>query len=124
MFSVRITGLVLKSLFKKPATRRYPFVVREPFARTRGGIEIDIAKCTLCTLCQKRCPTEAIIVDREKKFWSIYRIKCIACNACVEACPTKCLSMMPKYAAPAVGLKGKADSYQLFQKPEEAPKDA
>jgi ech hydrogenase subunit F len=120
VFSARMTGLVLKSLFSRPATRRYPFVKREPFARTRGSIAIEIQRCTLCTLCAKRCPTEAIEVDRAGMTWAITRVRCIACNACVEACPAKCLSMLPQYAESVLGSLGKESSRHSFHK-EAAP---
>ena len=32
---------IVRNLFGKPATRRYPFEKREPFAGTRGHLEID-----------------------------------------------------------------------------------
>ena len=110
MFKIKIGGMLAKHLFKKPVTRRYPFEKREPFARTRGSIQVDIDKCTLCTLCDKKCPTQAIDVNRELKYWSIDRMRCIACNACVEVCPVQCLTMLPSYAEPAVGAAGKASS--------------
>jgi ech hydrogenase subunit F len=96
-----IAGLVTKSAFSKPATRRYPFVKREPYANTRGSIVIDIDKCTMCTLCQKRCPTEAIEVKRTEKVWSIDRLRCIQCGACVDACPKSCLTMNNQYSPAA-----------------------
>jgi ech hydrogenase subunit F len=87
------TKTVLGWLMRKPATRLFPKVVREPFPNTRGHIVIDIAKCSSCTLCQRKCPAQAIIVQRAEKTWSIDRYRCIQCNACVETCPQKCLSM-------------------------------
>jgi len=71
----------------------FPKVVREPFTNARGHIEIDINRCTSCTLCQKKCPTQAITVNRTEKTWSIDRYRCIQCGACVEACPKDCLVM-------------------------------
>ena len=93
-----ISVLLLKNLVRGPATRRYPAVKREPFAATRGGVDVDASTCILCSLCQKKCPTEAIAVDREGRTWSIRRVNCIACGACVECCPKKSIAMHPEWA--------------------------
>ena len=49
--------------------------------------------CVYCTLCAKKCPAEAITVDRPNKTWEIDRDKCSACGLCISACPKKALSM-------------------------------
>ncbi len=96
-----MTRTVLKSLLRKPATVRYPFVPKTYFANTRGGITIEIDKCIYCGMCQRKCPTGALAVLREQKTWEIDRMKCISCGYCVEVCPKKCLAMGNKYTAPA-----------------------
>ena len=95
-----IAGLVTKSAMSKPATRKYPFEKRRPYANTRGSIVIDIEKCNFCTLCQKKCPTAAIEVKRTEQVWEIDRLRCIQCCACVDACAKKCLSMNTQYSPP------------------------
>ena len=91
---------VTKSLFSKPACKMYP--VREPvfYDRTRGRIEIDPLKCIVCKLCAKRCPTGAIVVDKERNVWKMDRFKCILCNVCVEVCKPKALKMVSNYTGP------------------------
>ena len=89
-----------RDLLAPPATRRYPFEKRAAYANTRGSIRIDEHKCILCVLCDKKCPTHAIQVDRKAKTWSIDRLKCIQCNYCVELCPKKCLTMDTAYTPP------------------------
>ncbi|MCD8200335.1 MAG: 4Fe-4S binding protein [Coriobacteriaceae bacterium] len=97
----RLGGMTLSSLFKKAPTRRYPYEVREPYERTRGHVEMaDIKGCILCGLCQKKCPADAIVVDRDAETWTIYPYKCIACNSCVKACSKKVLRMDTHYTAP------------------------
>jgi len=95
----KIGCLVLKSLFQKPATRRYPFEVRPDIKGARGQIANDTPKCTYCTICQIKCPTRAITVNKAGKSWEIDPLKCITCNYCVEVCPQKSLSMETPYSA-------------------------
>lgn len=94
----------IKSLFGKPATIKYPFGPRRPnYKNTRGRIAIDISECIFCGLCQKKCPTAAISVDKTEKKWTIDRLRCISCGSCVENCPRKCLSMQNDYSKPVTG---------------------
>ncbi len=83
---------VFRNLVSKPATRMYPIEKREPFKDSRGHIEgCDIDKCIFCGICQRKCPADAIIVNKVEKSWEINQFKCVICNACVEACPKKCI---------------------------------
>ena len=100
MGTFKISGLMLKSLFKKPATLMYPTVPREWEERTRGRIEIDSPLCILCGICSKRCPADAIRVDKPERIWEIDRMRCVQCNGCVEVCPKKCLHMDQRYTEP------------------------
>ena len=91
----------LQAVWRKPATRRYPFEVREPFAASRGMIDMDPDVCVYCGLCQKRCPTNAIKVVRAPKSWTLNPHRCIVCGYCVEVCPKDCIVMHAKHRAPA-----------------------
>ena len=95
------TGGVLKSLFKKSATYGYPYNKKEFPERTRGHIVIDIDNCILCGLCEKKCPSSAIKVDRNKGTWSIDRMGCVQCENCVVGCPKKVLSSDVNYTQPS-----------------------
>lgn len=92
--------MIIESLFSKPATYMYPVVKRTIIAGSRGSIVNHEELCTYCTLCQKKCPTNAIVVDRVGKSWAIDPMKCITCNACVDSCPKNCLEMIAEYSAP------------------------
>ncbi len=89
---------VLVSLFKRPFTERYPFVVRPAPPRLRGKLLWDESKCKGCMLCVKDCPARAIEIDVAdrvaKKYVFHYRIdRCIYCAQCVASCKEGALSM-------------------------------
>lgn len=95
------TGLAIKNLFSKPATKNYPAQPAVYPERSRGHIEISIDDCIMCGLCQRKCPSSAITVDRATKTWSIDRMGCVQCENCVEGCPKKCLHIKPGYTEPS-----------------------
>lgn len=109
-----MSRIALRNLFTKPATRRYPYVVREPFAASRGRLVIDYPACIHCLACAKRCPANAIAVDREAKTWSLDRFACVICGACVRVCPKKCLSISNERSRPLAfaDREGRLDSYR------------
>lgn len=108
------TKIALKNLFSKPATKNYPAVPREYPERSRGHIEINIDDCIMCGMCQRKCPSGAITVDRNTKTWQIERMGCVQCGNCVEGCPKKCLSIVPGYTEPSA-----QKIVDTFQKPVE-----
>jgi len=101
----KIVDVLFESLFRAPATVKYPFAPRTYYPKTRGSIQIEIKQCIYCGICQRKCPTAAIAVSKPEKKWTIDRLRCISCNACVEVCPKKCLAMSNQYTAPTPGQK-------------------
>ena len=87
---------LFKSLSKKAPTHTYPYAPMPKDPIVRGHVEIDIVNCIFCNICTRKCPTDAIVVDRKGKEWEIAHFQCIVCGACVEACPKKCLYMRPE----------------------------
>jgi len=85
--------ILLKSLFRKPATVAYPKAPLIPVQALRGHMLVDIEECIFCGMCQRKCPTGAIIVSKTDRSWTIARFQCIQCNCCAEVCPKKCLHM-------------------------------
>jgi formate hydrogenlyase subunit 6/NADH:ubiquinone oxidoreductase subunit I len=96
-------GEVLKNVLSKPATRMYPYEKREAVPGARGALgEIDIDTCIFCGICERKCPSLAIKVNKEERSWEFNRLKCIVCNECVEACPKKCLHMDAPHHGPVL----------------------
>lgn len=101
MGAFKLGKMTMRSLFGKPACAMYPVKTREPYARTKGHIEVDIETCILCGICEKKCPCEAIVVNKAERTWAIDVFRCVQCRSCVLACPKSCLTMETTYPAPA-----------------------
>lgn len=69
---------------------------------SRGRLVFTRDNCVYCTVCAKKCPTGALLVNRAEKKWAIDRLLCINCGYCVDACPKKSLSMAPEHGAPVI----------------------
>ena len=105
----------LKNLFSRPVTVQYPSQKPDIPDNNRGQAVWELQKCIWCRLCEKNCPTMAIVTDKEHKTQTIERARCIACRACVDVCPTNTIAMEPKYSE-AVYLREK-HVYSLDLKP-------
>ncbi|MDR0854190.1 MAG: 4Fe-4S dicluster domain-containing protein [Clostridiales Family XIII bacterium] len=100
MANLKIGRLIMRSLFKKPTTKMYPVVAPVWKENTRGHIVVDMDACIFCGICARKCPTDAISVDRETKSWAIQRMLCLQCGCCYEVCPAKCLANAHDYTQP------------------------
>ncbi|EYE89141.1 formate hydrogenlyase [Fervidicella metallireducens AeB] len=89
-------NIVLKNFLKKPKTRLYPLKERDSFERTRHKIHFETADCIHCGICQRKCPADAIKVNRAEKIWELNAYRCIICGECVNVCPKKCITMLNK----------------------------
>jgi ech hydrogenase subunit F len=98
----QMSKLALKWALTKPPTSRYPFEPRQAFAGSRGQLVFTKDNCVYCTVCAKKCPTGALLVNRQQKMWAIDRLQCISCGCCVEICPKKCLELSTGHGSPAV----------------------
>lgn len=105
MAYLEMIQLAVKWSVSKPATSQYPFTPRTPLARSRGRLEFTKDNCIYCNVCAKRCPTDALVVNRKEKQWIIDRLRCITCGSCVEICPKKSLRFVEDHQAP-VGARG------------------
>ncbi|MEA4906934.1 MAG: 4Fe-4S binding protein [Chloroflexi bacterium] len=91
-------GDVVRSLFSKPVTERYPFERKPAPERLRGKLYWDPSKCTGCQLCVKDCPSNAlelVVLDKvNKRFVLRYHVdRCTYCAQCVQNCRFNCLNM-------------------------------
>ena len=90
---------------KKPAPKPAPAPKTAPDAEKKaeepaanaveprgdGKPVADMSKCIFCTLCAKKCPQEAIEVNRAEKTWKLNEDDCIACGNCETVCPKKAI---------------------------------
>ena len=97
----KMTPNVLRNLVTRKPTRRYPQEVRPPFANQRGELVNEIEKCTFCSVCAAKCPSQCIRVDKKAAVWSCDLFACVYCGICVESCPAECLHQKPDYRPPA-----------------------
>ena len=79
---------VIKRLFSKPSTRRYPKERPTLPDGFRGKVAWSRDTCIFCMLCAVNCPTDAIAINKEQGTWAIDTGKCIFCGKCHDVCPT------------------------------------
>ncbi|MSP12327.1 MAG: 4Fe-4S dicluster domain-containing protein [Chloroflexi bacterium] len=89
---------IMRSLFRRPVTEKYPFERRAAPQRLRGHLIWNQEKCSGCGMCSKDCPAQAIeliTLDKaNKRFVLRYHIdRCAFCAQCVQSCRFKCLQM-------------------------------
>lgn len=77
----------LGSMVKQPVTVCYPQEKLAAPERLRGHIVNDMDVCICCGMCARRCPADALAVDRKGGTWSIDPYACVVCGECIESCP-------------------------------------
>ncbi len=92
---------IVRSLFKRPITEKYPFERYPAPERLRGKLTWNPEKCTGCALCNKDCPSKAIellTIDKKAKRFVIeyHADRCTYCAQCVQNCRFECLGMSPE----------------------------
>lgn len=93
---------LVKHLFKKPATVKYPFEKLPVPEGFRGTPFLHPEKCIVCRICVMDCPAEAIeiltVSEEEKKYkMIIHNDRCVHCAQCVESCPKSALEMNQEF---------------------------
>lgn len=111
---------VLSSAMKKPVTVRYPFVRPHIPQKFRGKMAFNAASCIGCHICERDCPSAAIVIRKvaDKKFEAdIDLARCIYCGQCADSCPKKSLATTTEFelaqltrATLKVVMRGQADA--------------
>lgn len=111
--------LVLRQLFKKPATNLFPAknlppsitsylqavadgkaVIIPPVQtppKFRGKITYNRDTCIGCKICIRVCPANAIEFLPDTKRIRIWVTQCVFCSQCNEVCPKDCLHMSDEF---------------------------
>lgn len=113
--------LITKNIFHKKETRQFPAgPERDAFERSRGRIHMEPENCILCSICARRCPADAITVDRNTGKWELNTLRCIICGECVNACPKKCIDMTNNRRHGTI-VKGLETIHKEVPKPQPKP---
>lgn len=92
--------LLLRSLFKKPATVNYPADKSGMPKGFRGKLHFTPQACVGCQMCVRDCPSKAITITKvgDKQFEARINLgKCIYCGQCVDSCMKKALSLTSEF---------------------------
>lgn len=88
---------IIKKIIKYPRTvQDYPKYSFDAIPII-GKPEIDLEKCTRCGECVKRCPSKAIVLDKETNSIGINYDECVFCSLCEEVCPVGAALMTSKF---------------------------
>jgi formate hydrogenlyase subunit 6/NADH:ubiquinone oxidoreductase subunit I len=83
---MRLLGEALRSLGRKPFTRKYPLEKPKVPFNLRGKVIHIPERCIYCGICEKYCPSHAITVNRNDRLWKIDYGRCCFCQQCEESC--------------------------------------
>ena len=87
-----VSGTFVKAAPKRPAPKPAEAPKADaPKPRDDGKPVQDPATCVYCTICARKCPVQALSVDRKEKTWVLDEEKCVGCGTCAEACPKKAI---------------------------------
>ena len=62
--------------------------------RSSWRIGNNIDQCLLCGKCELVCHSNAIMVSRYNRTWTLNNRRCSQCLSCVVSCPKHCLSQV------------------------------
>ena len=117
------TKTAIRTLLSRPATILYPVQPAKKTPLSRGHVTIDESRCISCGICQRKCPSQAISINKEAKIWQIDRLRCVVCNSCVDTCPVKCLFMDTQYSSPVTARSIEIINITYVKPPKPEKKD-
>jgi formate hydrogenlyase subunit 6/NADH:ubiquinone oxidoreductase subunit I len=117
------TKTAIRMLLSRPATILYPGQPAKKSPLSRGHVTIDESRCISCGTCQRKCPSQAIVLNKEGKTWQIDRLRCVVCNSCVDTCPVKCLFMDTQYSSPVTARSFEIINITYVKPPNPEKKD-
>jgi len=103
---VDVIPKLIKNLFSKPMTVRFPHESIPIPEGYRGEHEYNIDKCISCGLCAKICPNRAIeMVEMPKEYKDKYPKKypkidlgkCCFCGLCQDICPREAIILTKNF---------------------------
>lgn len=111
--------ITFSHLFREPMTIQYPDRLPRPVNETlpmryRGFLHVDTDICTCCTLCEKACPIDCIVIEHGKDEelgkrvmtrFDIDEAKCMYCGLCTEPCPTGAIAFTREFEAATTDLE-------------------
>ncbi len=104
----RMVPSLLRSLFRHPATTRYPFVKWVMPADFRARPVVHTENCIGCRMCVRNCPSGAIEIEPvgEKRFEARIDLgRCVYCGRCAEVCPKKTIELTKDFELAALDRK-------------------
>lgn len=111
-------AITFSHLMRTPMTIQYPDRIARPVTETlppryRGFLHVNTDICTCCTLCEKFCPIDCIVIEHGKDEalgkrvmtrFDIDEAKCMYCGLCTEPCPTGAIFFTPEFEASTTDL--------------------
>ncbi|MCS7116361.1 MAG: NADH-quinone oxidoreductase subunit I [Nitrososphaerota archaeon] len=106
----KILKEALKNVLGKPFTEMYPFEKKPVPEGFRGRHEVNIERCTGCSICVKICPAQCIQLIEVKRadtgeaklVPSVDLAACLFCGLCEEFCEHSAIRMGSYYELASV----------------------
>jgi Pyruvate/2-oxoacid:ferredoxin oxidoreductase delta subunit/bacterioferritin-associated ferredoxin len=70
---------------------------------------VDPELCTGCTICDRVCPTLAIVTDRKAHLAAVEDARCTGCPACEQRCPEGAIHMVARERPYEIGVPVKPE---------------
>lgn len=80
-------------------------MIGEKYILNGATLQLNVAKCTGCTMCVIVCP-HAVFTMKNKKAEIIDREACMECGACAKNCPSGAISVRSGVGCAAGILSG------------------